>query len=345
MPESHRAGASRWLAPTDTFLRSFLALPELVPCEESCAAERRLHESLVAVPSDVVTAESLATLADADARSNYAVFLRFRDALVAAGSLESYYLDLVQQGRVNIPPLFVDRIAEAIVHHMDHGEVDAFERRAGELLFRSQRVAFVDGQVLCGDRDAVDRLSDTGGFGDLGRLLREAQAPLRGSHLEVLTRENAADYDSAGDRRSFLLDLTHEVANDLGHGLSFTMTRAHSGLRALARVLERWIHHFLDVATTITPLQRIDDASWAWHVGLDVDSTALLNDLWRGEPIEPDRLRRLIGLFRLEFANPDEMRADLAGKPVYLGLAMNEDRTLKVKPQNLLVNLPLARSM
>ena len=31
----------------------------------------------------------------------------------------------------------------------------------------------------------------------------------------------------------------------------------------------------------------------------------------------------------------------MAGRPVYLGLACRPDRTLKVKPQNLLVNLPL----
>jgi hypothetical protein len=36
------------------------------------------------------------------------------------------------------------------------------------------------------------------------------------------------------------------------------------------------------------------------------------------------------------------MRADVAGKPVYLGLAMSVEQTLKLKPQNLLINLPLA---
>jgi hypothetical protein len=38
------------------------------------------------------------------------------------------------------------------------------------------------------------------------------------------------------------------------------------------------------------------------------------------------------------------MRADVAGRPVYLGLAAREDRTLKLKPQNLLVGLPLHAS-
>jgi hypothetical protein len=35
------------------------------------------------------------------------------------------------------------------------------------------------------------------------------------------------------------------------------------------------------------------------------------------------------------------MRADVQGKPVYLGLAMTEQGLLKLKPQNLLLNLPL----
>ena len=50
-------------------------------------------------------------------------------------------------------------------------------------------------------------------------------------------------------------------------------------------------------------------------------------------------------LGRLVFADPAEMRADVAGKPVYLGLAMTAEGTLRLKPQNLLLNLPLAASM
>jgi hypothetical protein len=39
------------------------------------------------------------------------------------------------------------------------------------------------------------------------------------------------------------------------------------------------------------------------------------------------------------------MRADVAGKTVYLGLAHGADGVLKLKPQNLLLNLPLAGLM
>jgi hypothetical protein len=52
----------------------------------------------------VVEAHELAAIADPDARDNYAVFLAFRDAVVAAGSLEAYYLRLVRGGPIAVPP-------------------------------------------------------------------------------------------------------------------------------------------------------------------------------------------------------------------------------------------------
>ncbi len=49
-------------------------------------------------------------------------------------------------------------------------------------------------------------------------------------------------------------------------------------------------------------------------------------------------------LFRLGFLDAGEALPDMEGRPVYLGLGCRPDRTLKVKPQNLLVNLPLRPS-
>jgi hypothetical protein len=48
-------------------------------------------------------------------------------------------------------------------------------------------------------------------------------------------------------------------------------------------------------------------------------------------------------LFELAFADPADMRASIAGRPVYLAMAMDAEQRLKLKPQNLLLNLPLAR--
>ena len=331
--------------PTDDFLRLFLSRPELATVPESCAAEIALHASLVTSPKEAVAPSTLKTVQDADARESYAHFLRFRDGLLAAGTLEAYYLQLFPRngvGHINIPPLFIDILVDAITHSMLGGEADAYEARAREMLYRSQRISTQDGQVLSGDQLTLDMLNETGGLGDIGRFLAEAKAPMATVNMQVLTDDNAQAYfQQAAGRHAFLLDLTHEVTNDLSHGLTFTMTRARSGLKALASVLQKWVQHFLGVAVTIRPLQKIDDDSWRWHVGLDAASTALLNDLYEGREVEPERLQRLVSLFRLDFADPKDMRPDVAGKPVYLGLMMNAEGIVKLKPQNLLVNLPL----
>ncbi|MDW5442368.1 DUF6352 family protein [Polaromonas sp. SM01] len=331
-----------WLLPTDNYLRLFLDRPELALLPESCAAEQALHAALRAEPSHVVADAELQAIADGDARDSYRLFLHFRDGLLAAGTLEAYYLGLFRSGAITIPPLFIDLLAQAILRHLLDDVSDAYEVRAAELLFRSQRLSTQEGQVLAGDREVMDMLNETGGLGDFGRFLAEAKAPLRSIDLQVLTDHNTPDYWQASDKHHLLLDLTHEVHNDLSHGLVLTMTRARSGLTALARVLEKWVQHFLCVAVSIRPLQKIDDPAWRWHVGLDVEATALLNDLYEDRPVEAERMSRLLSLFRLDFANPQEMRADVAGKPVYLGLMMTADKVVKLKPQNLLLNLPLA---
>ncbi len=337
-----------WLRPTDAWLRPFLALPELALINESCAGEIALHAALSATPMRPVGPAELDAIEDGDARANHRMFLAFRDALLAAGTLEAYYLTLMRSGQVTIPPVFVERIVQAIVRHLLTTD-DAFEARAAEMLFRPQRLTLADGRMLAADLATIDLLNETAGFGDIGRLLVQSKAPMAALQMTVLSADNAPDYwQQSGlrrERHAFVLDLTHEVASDIGHGLTFTMTRAHSGLKALAGVLERWVGHLLGVQVAITPLQQIADEAWRWHVGLDVESMALLNDLYEERPVAEDRMQRLISLFKLEFTDPAEMRADVAGKPVYLGLAMTPDGTLKLKPQNLLLNLPLAASM
>ena len=66
---------------------------------------------------------------------------------------------------------------------------------------------------------------------------------------------------------------------------------------------------------------------------------------YQGQVLDEKRQQQLISLFKLRFDDPQDMRADVQGKPVYLGLAMNDQGLLKLKPQNLLLNLPLAREV
>jgi hypothetical protein len=333
--------ARGWLMPGDDYLRLFLARPELALVEESCPAETALHQALGEQPRRAVTPAELATLADADVRGNYRHFLAFRDALLAAGTLEAWYLGALRAGIVDLPPLFLDLVTQACVQGILGSEPDPLVWRAAELLFRPQRIHVQDGQVLCGDRAVLDMLNETGGLGDLGRLLTQGKAPLRDISLEVLGDGNAARYWQQAERHDLLLDLTHEITNNLSHGLVLRMARARSGLKALAQVLERWVAHFMGVQVSIQPEASVADAQWRWHVGLDAESSALLNDLYLGVPVPAERMQRLVSLFRLTFNNPLEMRADVAGKPVYLGLGMTADRALGLKPQNLLLNLPL----
>jgi Family of unknown function (DUF6352) len=337
------------LTPTDTYWRWLLGRPELVLLPESCPAERRLHGALQEAPTKAVNPEALKAFKDVDARESYTYFLRFRDGVLQAGTLEAYYAKLFRSGSITIPPLFIDLMVQAILRNMLRDEQDAQVLRAAELLFRPQRVASNEGRIIAGDQEALDNAQETGGIGDLGRLLMQNKVQLTDTQMQVLGADNAPRFwQSMGKpsyRHQWLLDLTHEVSAQFGegqHAFSFQLARSTSGLKSLARVLELWIAHFHAVEVRIQPLAKVDDPAWRWHIGLDAESTALLNAIYNQEVVADANMQRLISLFRLEFVNPAEMRADLAGKPVYLGLAMAQGGLLRMKPQNLLINLPLA---
>ncbi len=334
-----------WLQATPDYWRLWLQRPELALVPESCAAERRLHQALMDTPLMPVAPAQLQTLQDPDARGNYQLFLRFREEVQSAGSLEAAYGGWMRSGQVALPPLFIDLVVQAIVCHLLDGSDDAWAWRAAELLFRRQRITVQDGRVLAGDSDTLDALQATGGLGEMGRLLREGGASLQPVDVKVLHPDNAERYLAQRQglgRYAFLLDLTHEIQNKLPHGLVLNMVNARSGLKALSGVLALWVQHFLGVAVQIEPLQRVDDPGWRWHVGLDATASALLNTLYQGRALEEAQQRQLISLFVLRFVDPLDMRADVRGKPVYLGLAMDAQGLLKLKPQNLLLNLPLA---
>jgi hypothetical protein len=131
---------------------------------------------------------------------------------------------------------------------------------------------------------------------------------------------------------------------DERYDFAVSMNRGNPGLTALCRVLERWIAHFLLVEVAIVPQREINDTRWVWHVGLDAEASLLLNDLYNRVDVASERMERLLCLFELNFTDPAAMRAAIAGRPVYLAMAMDHEQRLRLKPQNLLLNLPLARS-
>jgi hypothetical protein len=316
----------RRLAVTDAYLRTYFERPELMPVAESCAAERRLHGKLLATPRAQVEEAEIGAVADEDARENYRVMLRFRAQLLAAPTLEAFYCDLILR-EVSVPPVFVHHIVQAIVRGLLEDAGDGLQARAGELFFRSQRVTVREGAVMLADDATVERHAQQSDFGSVGRLLKELGAPLAHVELDVLDERNAARYFERDERYDTVLAIHPGGA----------------GSAALCRVLERWIGHFHGVDVTITAVPQIPDEEWLWHVGLDAEATALLNAVYNGEELDNERMKRIIGLFRADFADPHALRPELHGAPVFLGLAMTPAGMLRMKPQNLLVNLPLAR--
>ncbi|KPK13805.1 MAG: hypothetical protein AMJ67_16905 [Betaproteobacteria bacterium SG8_41] len=321
-----RRTAEGRLLVTDDYLRAYYARPELAPIAESCEAERRLHASLMAEPRRSVAEAEIGALVDPDARENFRVMLRFRDQLLGAPTLEAFYADLFVRD-VAVPPDFVAQTAQVVLRGILEGTEDGLEARAAELFFREQRVTVDEGQIMLADAETVDLHASGGALGDLGRLLREGQVPQRTIELDVLNQDNASEYFNRDERHDTVLNL------NVGR----------PGCLALCRVLERWIAHFHGVRVNIKPVREIPDDEWRWHVGLDAEATAMLNEIYNGGEADAERMKRVVGLFRTEFRDPVVLRPEIAGFPVFLGLAMGPDGTLRMKPQNLLVNLPLEK--
>ena len=294
------------------------------PVEESNDAERALHAALMAEPRRPVSREELQAIGDADTRDNYALVLRFRDRLLAAGTVEGCYQQLFR-GAIDVPPLFVEQMVHVILRNVLDGCEDPLELRAAELFFREQKLTLRDGHALVADLETVERHASGNRYGSIGRLIVEAQGDLGSVDLDVLERANAALYWQRESRYDTVISLTY----------------GRPGLDALGRVIERWIGHFLGVQVAVRPIRRIDEPRWAWHIGLDSESTAILNEVWSGGEVEPGRMQRIVALFALTFAEPAAMRSDIAGRTVYLGLAADEQGIVRMKPQNLLLNLPL----
>jgi hypothetical protein len=294
------------------------------PVEESCDAEVALHDDLMEFPRKEIPEEAIERIKDADARDNYRVVLRFRDRLVKAGTLEAAYSGLFK-GAVDVPPLFIEQMVHVILRNVLDGCDDPLRLRAAELFFREQKATIQQGHAMLADAETVERHASGNRFGSIGRLIVEAQTDLGSVDLDVLDRNNAELYWQRESRYDTVVSFTY----------------GRPVLDAFARVVEAWVFHFTNTRVKIKPIRQIDEHPWAWHVGLDAESTAILNDLWAGTEVEQGRMRRIVALFALQFEDAAAMKPDVAGRTVYLALSANEDGVVRMKPQNLLINLPL----
>jgi hypothetical protein len=105
--------------------------------------------------------------------------------------------------------------------------------------------------------------------------------------------------------------------------------------------MARWIAHLLAVDVLIEPIRELQNAKFTWYVGLDAEATSVGNRLWNGEPLDEKIAGRVTGLFKLIFTGHAPVADELKGEPVYLILAMNEAKLLRLKPQNLVTGLPI----
>jgi hypothetical protein len=291
--------------------------------EESGDAERQLHAALMESPRQPVSEAELSAVEDADARDNYRVILKFRQKLLDAGTVEGCYMSLFK-APIDIPPMFVDQLVHVVLRNILDGTDDALQLRAAEVFFREQKATIHEGHALLADLETVEMHASGNRYGSIGRLIVEAQGDLAKVDLDVLDRANAALYWERESRHDTVISVTY----------------GRPALDALCRVIEAWVFHFLGTRVSVKPVRKIEEAPWAWHIGLDAESTAILNELWSGKEIEQGRMRNILTILALQFDDPAAMRADLRGRTVYLALSC-EEGVVRMKPQNLLTNLPV----
>ena len=309
------------LAVTDELLLAILARPELLPPEEACKAERALHRSLTADPRRPVGAAEITAIADEDARENWSVMLAFRETLLASPSIEAAYLKLVRANPITTPAIFLNQLVHLILRNALDGCEDPYVLRAAELFFRPQRVSVTGETVLLADAELIDAEEAGGHRSPLTAMLGE---PV--TELDVLDDETAWTYWSRSDAFSMALNLSSNPKSREG----------------LARAIEAWFRHLLHLEVRVEPVAKVQDEDWRWFVGLDAEATRIGNAVWNGDRLSGDTLSRVLAMFRMSV--PDSSRIDpkVAGHPIYLFMAMNSERRLTVKPQNIVVGLPLA---
>ena len=308
------------LRVTDEFMKVYLARPELAPPPDACSVERTLHAALLSDPWRGVAAADLAAIAEADARENWQVMIAFRDHLAAHRTLEAAYLALVRDG-AHVPPIFLNQLVHLILRNALDQCDDAFMLRAAEMFFRPQRLTVHDGSLLAADEEQIE-----GSAAPVSPLAAMLGLPT-GPDIEVLNDDNAAQYWERSDRFDLALDLT----------------AGRRGLVALGTVIGRWLKHLLDVDVDIEQLNALRDIALTWYVGLDADATRIGDALWHDAQIDEATRGRVVGLFRLTFRDAGVVIDRMQGEPVYLILAMTPDRILRMKPQNLLIGLPIRR--
>jgi hypothetical protein len=312
------------LVATPELIMAYLARPELMPPADACAAERNLHASLLADPLRTVASEDIAVIADADARENWSFMINFRDRLIAAPSLEAVYAALARGGAAELPPIFLSQLCHLILRNALEGCEDPYTLRAAELFYRSQLATVHDGTLLLADAEVIEAQQHA--RHDMhSSPLTAMLAPKPFGEMDVMDDENAWTYWSRSD--------AHAMVMNIGGN-----PKARAGL---CRVIERWVAHLLGVAVKVETVASIEDRDWRWFVGLDSEGTKIGNALWNGAAVDGSAREHIVALMRLTIEDARLVDERVGTRPVYLILAAGADKVVRLKPQNLIVGLPL----
>jgi hypothetical protein len=307
------------LVVTDEFLKVYFARSELTPPQDACVVEKTLHSALIADPRRPVDVSEIAAIADPDARENWTIMIAFRDHLLRHPTLEAAYLALVRNGVGSTPPLFLNQLVHVILRNILDECDDPWILRAAEVFFRPQRITVHEGALLAADEELI--------AGDNPAQVSPLVSMLgieKSAEIDVLVDENVDTYFERSDRHDLALDLTG----------------GRRGHHALARVIERWVRHLLNIDVEVEPLTEVQNANLTWYVGLDAEGTRIGDLLWNGEPLGEAASARVAALYGLKFRDPDAAGTAVKG-PVYLILATTQDKVLRMKPQNLVSGLPI----
>lgn len=324
-----KRGASGWLDVTPDFLRAYLTRPEVHPIDTSCVAEITLHDDLMADPFLAVPPARLQTIADPDAIDAYRHVLAFRDVLANAGTIEGAYLALLRQPSLLVPPVFIDQLVHVICRNMLADVRDPMRIRAAELLFREQVVTTEGGRIMLADDEILDMHARAGKETGLAQLLAETGTPMKQVTLDVIDDDNKQSYWARSDRFDTVIDFRFE----------------QPALDAFARVVEIWLQHLLRLEVKVEPRPRVEDRDWRWHIGLDQEGTRILNALYEGRTVPLEDMTRIVALFRMRISDDRLVIDRVKGCAIYLGLAMTGANKVRMKPQNLITNLPLIAGM
>jgi hypothetical protein len=226
----------------------------------------------------------------------------------------------MRHGAGRTPPLFVNQLVHVILRNILDACDDPYVLRAAELFFRPQRITLHEGALLAGDEERIASRHPSPVSPLVSLLGLEKSAA-----IDVLNDSNAAQYFGRSDAYDMALDLTG----------------GRRGLSALGEVVARWVRHLLAVDVAVEPLTELRNARLTWYVGLDADGTRIGDRLWRGEEIDDATRTQVVGLFTLSLRDHAAVAETFAGEPVYLILAMTPDKTLRMKPQNLVTGLPV----